>query len=374
MGVLNSGRIGTEKTHIKEVFDPYYESKTKEDVADAISTFKQVFPQNENLRGKEVPAKLDKAFITDYRISFTRICQFIEGLVHIGLNQSTPYASLPLEELRKAVNKYVEPFDDLEFNSAIDYLSLLNRGKIENIPKGYDFIDIMPWRFNRMLSLMRKPIVLVDGETAGDSKTAYWGVRQLLLSRLYLGEEFNSDRLRVFESSEVKKLLGQFSQQRGDALVNKIVHSINPSGLVIDSNVFIGPDQSLKNEKDIGDIDVLVIDAENKIIFSIESKSMSPSRNIKEMVEEVEKLFGSDSEMGWIDKHVRRHQWLEVNRQQISSKYQVDISSFRIQSAFITNEDMLTPYLRKQTLPIPFITSYEIEKEGYNSLLKLVYT
>jgi SEC-C motif len=371
MSILPTGRIGTEKTQIKEVFDPYYESKTKENVADAISTFEQVFPQNENLKGKDVPENLDKAFIVDYGISFTRICQFIEGLVHIGFLQSTPYASLPLAGLRDIINKYVTDFDEPEFESAIDYLTLTNRGKIEKLPKGYEFIDIMPWRFNRMLSFIRKPIVLVDAEVPGSDKMIYWGVRQLLSSRIYLADQFFSDRLRVFENSQVKRVLGKFAQQRGDSLVKKIVDSINPAGLIIDQDVYIGPGHSLKNDIDIGDVDVLVIDTNNKILFSLECKSMSPSRNIKEMIEEVEKLFGSQSEMGWVDKHVRRHDWLEANRQQINKKYKVDISDFKIKSVFITNEDMLTPYLRKQTLPIPFITSYEIENGGYESIFEL---
>ena len=49
-----------------------------------------------------------------------------------------------------------------------------------------------------------------------------------------------------------------------------------------------------------------------------------------------------------------------------------DVYRFNVHkySFFVTNEDMLTPYLKKQALSIPFITSYEIEKEGYNSLIK----
>jgi hypothetical protein len=110
---------------------------------------------------------------------------------------------------------------ETEFQNAVNYLALSNRGKLEKLPKGYEFIDIMPWRFNRMLSFIRKPIVLVDSETKGESKIAYWGVRQLLASRMYLGDQMFSDRLRVFKNSEVKKVLGKFAQQRGDALVKK---------------------------------------------------------------------------------------------------------------------------------------------------------
>ncbi len=264
---------------------------------------------------------LDKAFISDYGISFTRICQFMEGLCHIGFLQTAPYASAPLILLRDEVNRYIDYFDGKEFENAINFLVLSNRGKLEKLPKGFEFIDIMPWRFNRMLSFMRKPIVLVDAGGNGDGKIAYWGVRHLLyISRIYLGDQLFSDRFRVFENSEVKKVLGEFAQQRGDALVKKIVESIDPTDLSIDQDVYIGPSYDLKNGIDIGDIDVLVLDTTRKILFSLECKSMSPSRNIKEMIEEVEKLFGSKTEMGWIDKHVRRHQWLEANKRQITVK------------------------------------------------------
>ncbi len=131
MSVLPSGRIGTEKAQIKEVFDPYYDSKTQEDVTDIIRTFNQVFPQNENIRGKDVPENLDKAFIVDYGISFSRICEFIEGLIHIGFLQSTPFASFPLIQLKDEVNKYVNNFEEKEFQNAIAYLSLSNRGKVK---------------------------------------------------------------------------------------------------------------------------------------------------------------------------------------------------------------------------------------------------
>lgn len=369
MDILPSGRIGTEKSHIKEIFDPYYESKTQENISDAIEAFDGIFKQDEDTELREVPKNLDEAFYQDYGITVTRIIQFMDGLVLIGLSQSTTYASAALKDLPDLIEESVGKFEEIEFNNAIEYLSLTNRGNLENLPKGYKHIDIMPWRYNRMLSLLRKPIILVDAENAVESKVAYWGFRQIMTSKLYLADQFHSDRLRVLENSKVKRVLGKFANERGKALVKKVIEVIERAELFIDTDVFIGPDYSLKNDIDIGDIDVLVIDRERKVLFSLECKSMSPSRNMKEMIEEVEKLFGSNSEMGWVDKHLRRHNWIKANRHQVSSKYAIDISDFTIKSIFITNEEMITPSLRKGTLPMPFVTSYEIEREGYKALL-----
>lgn len=373
--ILPSGRIGTDKTFIDEIFKPYLNSKTSERIIDATESFSHEFSQAKSIEDDDnhdyIIEKLDKAFIEDYGISLQRLFIFMEELARIGFEQTTAFASFPLNTLREEINKGDKTFDVNEFNNAVTYLGLVNRGKVDKLPKnpkGYEFIDIMPWRYNRMLSLSRKPLIIVDDKDEG--KIAYWGVRQVLLSKMYLADQCISQRIRVFENSALTKVLGDFANRRGDELVKTIINSIKSEVLVIDRDVFIGPKHSLKNDIEIGDIDVLVIDEENKKLFSLECKCMSPSRNAKEMVEEVHKLLGSDSNKGWISKHERRHQWIIDNKKQISYKYNVDISEFEVKSFFVTKEDMLTPFLKKQDLSIPFISSYEIEKEGIDILMR----
>ncbi len=370
MGILPTGRIGTDKEMLKNVFDPYRDLKTKENVHDAVENFQQVFPQLESYTSKDVPKKLDKAFIEDYGISFTRLCIFIEGLSTIAFLQQSHYAVSELDKLREQINIYVEEFEETEFQKAISFLSLENRGKLEKLPVNCEFVDIMPWRYNRVLSLLRKPLIIVDTEP-GKNKLVYWGARQVLLSRMYLANQCLSDRLRTFEGSKIKEVLGAFAQKRGDQLVDNVIKAIDTTNLIVDRDVYIGPKHKLKNEILIGDIDVLIIDPLKKILYSIECKSMQPSRNIKEMVEEVDKLFGSDSELGWIGKHQRRHDWLIANRQKIFEIYHVGIIDFTIKSIFVTQEEMLTPHLKKQNLPMPFLTLYDVQDKGLEALLKV---
>ena len=374
MAVLPSGRIGTTKKDMEEVFEPYHKSKTTEGVTNAVSSFNHVFPQNKSDKtGKDVPEKLDKAFLSDYGVSFSRICYFCDWLSYIGLNQSQDFASLPLSQLRSEINKFATPeFSENEFKNVIDYLSLKKRGKVDNVDKasGFDISDIIPWKFNRMLSLLRKPLILL-GESGDADQIALWGPRHILEIKRYLAEQCQSGRLRVSKiESEIVKVLGVFAQERGDNLVKAIVNSIDPGGLIIDQECFIGPNVEFKHTSDIGDIDVLIIDKSAKVILSLESKSMSPSRNIMEMVSEVNKLFGSKSEKGWIDKHMERHEWLVKNKQQLTKKYGIDVSDYEVRSFFVTDEDMLTPHLRKMSLPLPFITRYDLEKDGYKTLFK----
>lgn len=369
IGRLKSGRIGTDKKIHNDVFDPYHKSKASENVVDAIGTFKQVFSQNNKVEGQKIPENLDDAFKTDYGITFTRICDFIDGLAVIGFSQPQDFACLPFDSLYNQINQGTFKFDQEEFDHAVSFLSLNHRGNVNTIPEGYQDIDIHPWRFNRLLSWMRRPLLIIEENGV---KMAYWGARQVLASRIYLAEQCQMDRFRVLKGEKaVKKVLGEFAQIRGDALVKKVVDAIDPTNLFIVTDQFIGPknEHELKNIKLIGDIDVLIIDQNLKRISSLECKAMAPSRNIREMVEESGKLFGSHDKKGWIDKHMERDEWLKANLHQITEKYGIDVTGYEVQSYFVTEEDMLTPYLREMDLPLPFLSSYTIQKDGYAALI-----
>ncbi|MNQ69199.1 hypothetical protein D3C85_837840 [compost metagenome] len=369
LSILPSNRIGSKKENIREIFDPFKSAKATENITDAIETYEHVFPQHLTVDKKPVPTALEKAFLKDYGITFSRLCEFVEGLGHIGFLQEDACSSLPLKELNEEINKYVAAFSSDEFDRAIEFLSLYARGKVDTLPAGgYEFIDIIPWRYNRILSLLRKPLVIVDED--GES-IVYWGVRQLLQCRMTWMQQLLSGRFRSSVGSDVSKVLGKFANKRGDDLVEAVVKSIDSHNLIIDTDAYIKPKAPLSHVEDIGDVDVLIIDEINKILYSLECKSMSPSRNVKEMIEEVTKLFGENSsDKGWIEKHMIRHEWLKNNLDAVGKVYKVDLTGFTVKSFFVTNEEMLTPHLRKQTLPLPFITLYDLEKDGFSTLEK----
>ncbi|MBL0236648.1 MAG: hypothetical protein IPQ02_08585 [Saprospiraceae bacterium] len=190
-----------------------------------------------------------------------------------------------IKDLFIEINKHDHIYSKEEFNTAIAYLSLFNRGKVHSVPIGFDNIDISPWRFNRRLSMLRKPLVLVDNPEDPDNPIVYWGFRQLLSSKMYWYDQCTTNRLRVSEEGPVQKVLGKLAQRNGKRLMESVLNEFDTNDLIIDSEVQINPKSDLKNDTDIGDVDVLVIDSSTKTIYSLECKSMAPSRNIKEMIE-----------------------------------------------------------------------------------------
>jgi len=367
MEILPSGRVGTKKEIFKEVFDPYSSSKARETVTDALDSFAQAFQQDSS-EGEDVPENLDRAFIDEFGISFTRICEIINDMGIIAYQQSNAYACISRNELFLEINKLDHIFTEEEFDTALLYLCLINRGKVQNVPAGFDNIDISPWRFNRRLSLYRKPIVALDNPDDPSNPIIYWGYRQLLASRIYLYDQCITNRLRVADNGPIEKVLGKIAQHKGKKLVESVIQELGYKNLIIDSEVEIRPNSTLFHEKDIGDVDVIIIDKSATTIYSLECKSLAPSRNIKEMIEEVGKLFGSDNKKGMLDKHLERDLWLKDNLDLLGAKYKLDLSGYKVSSFFITQEDMLTPYLKNRHIPIPMITLYDLKERGLDAL------
>jgi hypothetical protein len=369
MEILPTLRVGFEKKPMQDVLDPYRTAKTREDVADAIKSYQQVFPQQAPVAGSDVPEHLDLAFQADYGISFTRLCAFIDALGMLALGIEESVAAVPLAEVRRVLQPPEGDFGEQEFLAALDYLSLVKRDNVQEPPPGYDYTDIQPWRFSRRYSLLVKPVVVFDNPADEHNPTLYWGFRQLLTSRSYLAELILSNRLRVPHTSEMKKALGTIAGERGRPLVERIARRLAADDLILDTEVGIGPSGKLRHKQDIGDVDVFIIHPALRKIFSLECKNMAPSRNIREMVEELHKLLGANGKKGWVHKHVARQQWLEQNRDKVGALYGMDVTGFAVESLMVTSEDMLTPYLKSHQLPIRFVTSYDIASHGLAALL-----
>jgi len=371
--VLENGVIDIVDDEALATFLRYHQQKTKENIVDASREFKEAFPLDHDREGRDIPAALDKAYLQDVGVTFTRICDFLDRMTDVGFRQSTDYAVWPLSQLQSLVNDIdtgTPAFEAAEFNAALHFLALRERGDIIKLPgKGYDLTDISPWRYNRILSLLRSPLVITGNQ---GQEMVYWGPRQCLRSKVTTADQMVSDRFKALPTQKnIKAALGRFAKERGDRLVDAIDKGLKrdaPANVLIRQEQFISPSGIMRYHTDIGDVDELVIDPNVKMIYSVESKAISPSRSIKEMVEEVDKLLNEKD--GWVKKHMTRHEWLKANLSQVSEVYKIDVTDYQVKSIFVTEENMLTPHLKHVGLPLPFLTRYDIEATGY-SILKI---
>lgn len=368
--ILDSGRIGTDHSLGKEVFNPFSLARTKESVKDAISEFEENFTEKEYGNETGIPEKTEIAFKEEFGVTLTRILEFSHVLIWLAFERDPGCTEIYQEDIREFAQKAMENLAADEFNSLMNYYSLDRRKKLMELPEGYFAYDVFPWRYNRGLSLLRKPIVRWFDKTKNDYK-CYYGPRQVKIAAnqtLYL---FYSGKLRCKVDGSLSKIIGDQLNKKG-AEFTKIVYEYI-KGLdadrIVDQEVPINKNKLLKAEKDLGDIDVLVIDNESKVVILLECKKTEVARNIKQMVGEVDNLFGSDSHKGWIEKHEGRLNWVKDNLVLLGKKYSVDITDYRVIPVILTSEELPTKYLKVNELPFEMVSFYHLKDKGLDCII-----
>jgi hypothetical protein len=97
--------------------------------------------------------------------------------------------------------------------------------------------------------------------------------------------------------------------------------------------------------EDIGDIDVLVIDHEAKLVLAIEVKDFEFARTPVELKHELDKLFIGDKST--LFHHKERLRLLETNLEQIHQHFalQGEFHEWHIQGEIVASRDLLANHL-----------------------------
>lgn len=381
LSVLLSGRLGTNFHEVAQpMLEAYKLSKVEEDVTDSESYAQGIFDFDEEIKnesGISVPEGIENGFEEAYGLTLTTFNSFMYWAAIVGLNVARNTNSscivLTRSDLKKEMEKVSgQTIMGSTYDAFISNFSISDRGKVDKLPKGdFDFFDISPWRYNRRLSLLRRPFIIVESSVEGKEPSIYYGFRQVMLSSMYVKHMIFEARLRVPDGSKLDKALGKRANKRGEEFVQEVLQTLSSIGsesIVVDDEVDIKPNKQFHADKDLGDIDVLVIDTHNKMIFSIECKKMLAGKNPKEMVEEADKLIGSGND-GWISKHVKRDEWLKDNIDLVESRYNLDLSGFTIKSLFMTSEALSSSFTKKNELALPFTTIYHLRRDGIQALI-----
>ena len=170
----------------------------------------------------------------------------------------------------------------------------------------------------------------------------------------------------------MKSFLSKINEKKGSDFNNELYDSIksNLHCEIIEKEVTIGPKKKdvLKNDIDLGDFDILIVDFDLKKIVCIESKNTNFARTPYEMNREINNFITKNNK-GWIYKVEKREKWFNENKNSIKAiNDSVDYSSFKIEYLFVTKEAIPLSYIKD--LNYRFLTIYDIKINPYNSLFK----
>jgi hypothetical protein len=218
-------------------------------------------------------------------------------------------------------------------------------------PVGVAKEEVYPWRFNRQLSLLRRPLV-------ARSDDLVWGRRMIVAAARHIVNLIGTDRLAA-HSPEMRALKSKISTRSGQEFESEVVLEVERCGLAATRRVKkLGKARLADGGNDLGDIDVLAIDRSRKVVWAIECKALSAARTPWELASELKDF--SDGRNGVPARHGRRLAWLRSHRAELAAASELgDLRGWRIEALIVVEVDLLAVHLQQISMPVVDVHSLE---------------
>jgi len=348
--LLESKRPGWDQRSYKQTRQGYLASYACGQVHRAMSGFADNWSDHERKAG-ELQDKMNSAMNAEVGLGFTEIMDVLGVAIDIGLEeqaavcvwQKDKVLSRIQEELHWPAEKVHKAFALLSLGPRADFLS----------PEGFRQEDVYPWRLDRSLSYLRRPFIVrnTDGR-----EECLWGFRHVYQVTHYLIDAWLHGRIEA-KSAEMKKLVGELQNQRGEAFNNKVAARLEGlPGLIVKKRV-----KKVGKLRPPGDIDILVAVLPKRELRIVECKDLEPGRMPHEMHSELLKVFiGEHGKKSAVEKHLGRLKWVQEHLPDVLEYLKCnDGEAWAVEALFVTNAELLSPFLRDS--PVRFVPIAQIE-------------
>lgn len=214
-------------------------------------------------------------------------------------------------------------------------------------------------RYNRSVQLSSRPWVLYDGNIFYSTKSIYVSC-QVLLDRLDAGT------IRHI-SSLMNTYIGKISKEKGHLFTQNLCSyfkSLKDENIKVYMEVPICPGKPLAAEKNLGDIDVLLIDSKRKKIVCIEAKDYYEARNIYDMISQKGKIAKA------LPKVIQRDAWVKENKELFKYYFDGIDDTYEVKTIFLTYEEPTYKYFKHlQEISITLLSAFDVIKD-YNVIFQ----
>ncbi len=363
--MLPSGRLGLAQG---DVYDrgrtEFLRLHARAEVDRWTQRFTGLWSEREEDRPPELD-ELDQAVKAEFGLTLTDLVHFQIALISVGNSHpgEPKVADLPvlLAELEEELG-----WERASVEKAFD-LHVLQPREAFLSPEGHEAWMVFPWRFNRDLSYVRRPLLL--RETDGRTEIV-WGTRHAYEASRYFFGLCTGGRLRA-TTAEMRNMLNRWRATEAREF-NERVAAIYAmaSNVIVRTRVtsFAGLRLERVPGELITDIDVLVIEPTKRRLLIVETKALAPARTPHELAYEREKTFhGVGGKRSEIDKLLDATDWVKQHRKEVLAAHGLptkDSSRWRVRPLMVLETELLTPFLSK--LPVDVLTLAELERGSHS--------
>lgn len=328
IGLLPSGRLGISKESFDKMNEFSLEFK-KDELIEYSESYSGKESSSDSITD-ELLDSIDKIFKEEYGIEFYLALKLFNELAHICIEDyNTSCLVLSKKNFIEILNEKTN-LTLSEINSFLNHFGLTSRGNIGKPPEGYNYSDIFPWRYNRKLSYLLRPVIIVKNEN--DEDTVIFSARHLNSAYGNLHYALINGILKV--DSQYKKInsfLANRNNVKGKEFRNEVANWLKQNhNLEVIPHEYKIPRKG--QIKDYGDVDVLAFDKKKKIIYCIECKNTKQTKIIYEFSVSIQNYIEIQ-----LPKHLNRIQWVKGNKQILSQTFKYDFTDFSVKSLLVSS-------------------------------------
>lgn len=330
----------------------------KADLPDVLSA-----PDVEPPEDPHVPALMNEACHALYGLTLQDLMRFMNGALNIGDDHEGGVVMLPLQAFMTAMQADTSWAED-RIELALNALSLQERPDFLTPPAGFARSEVLPWQFNRALSLVRRPLIrttlhgqpyVVWGNRALASSQKYWMEDQIMMGRLNRAGP-------AVDPKRVARAMQALNTFRGEIFNRNVADQLRESGFHVLENVNrFGKLKMLEGGDALGDIDVFAWCPQRRRILLLECKAYAPARTPLELHAQLQEFLhgkqraGKAPERPLMAKHLRRSQFIRIHLSDVLAHLGVADQGLKwvVQPAYVMSN--LPSELLQQKAPFPVL-------------------
>lgn len=324
---LQSNRIGFDKTNVNKINEIMRNSMLIKNSIFGIEKEKEIkkFLPQTNEKGN-----FKEAFEAEFGYSFDDYAKVIAVILDLFNDNYNSLLIFNSDNIK--LNLDID-ISEIIIKTILNDLALEERDDFLKPPPPYKKEDIFPWRFNRPLSFIRKPIVKMEDKYIVRYRTLVNSV-QFLLSLISEGRYHAETMIMKNYISKRNIIKGQ---QFNDQVFNYLS---NFNSLIVSKNIKKINKKHISdiNNNPLGDIDILYVSEKKKTIGIVETKNFSISKNYYEISNEYKKMFDLKKKNCLYNKHKRRVEWVKEHLGDLIIEYNLPNTNWKIKDMFIVED------------------------------------
>lgn len=281
-------------------------------------------------------SRIDDAFQCEYGFTFQQFTACIKAIESIGIELPDEAKRRPRLAVIDCIAKDTEISIPI-IEKVLEQITLCQREDFLVPPSPYKPYDVYPWRFNRELSLVRRPIIRYQDDLI-------WGNRQLHHMWAYVVDLIVNGKYKA-KSAKLKQLIGKLSDKRGDEFNSAVAKKLSEiSGLIVKEKVkkINGKKIADMQGNVLGDIDILYIVPELGKIVVGEVKDFSFAKNPYEMNQEYKRIFVDGDKQCFMTKHKRRAHWVQEHLEDVIQHFQLPNKKWCVRTTMFVSEAIIS--------------------------------